>query len=527
MSFRPSLRQRAAGVTSSAWFPAFVLAGAVAVAAGILFALPVVTGALLILLLAGATWPRWNIALPKLFLVALGAALVGYAVLGRGFAHLGYRPLYVGEAVLALGVLAVVLGGGIRLAFRSRIAWILAAFMLWGAARTVPYLGQYGLAALRDGATWGYGVFAFLVAAFILRTGWFARALTGYGRALPVILFGVPLVLLLGYLGVDLMTPDGVPLFQFRGGPASVHLAGAAAFLALGLYTGVGRRGGHGGSLSEWLLWTAWFVGFLISATQNRGGMLAILGGVFVVLVLRPFSGWGKLAFVSVTVVSLFFLASLDFGFQERKGRSLSPDQLVENLQSIYGGGDAVGLQNTRNWRLRWWDKIIDYTFFGKYFWTGKGFGINLSISDGIFPSLPKDEQAALRSPHNSHLTILARAGVPGLLLWVVLQAAFGIAMLRAFLRARATGQDGWARIDIWILAYWIALNINAAFTVYFEGPYGGIWFWSLFGFGIAALEIQRPRAYQPVTATGSAASAEPPPSRRGARAAPSLARRA
>jgi hypothetical protein len=33
---------------------------------------------------------------------------------------------------------------------------------------------------------------------------------------------------------------------------------------------------------------------------------------------------------------------------------------------------------------------------------------------------------------------------------------------------------------------------VNASFDVFLEGPTGGIWFWSLFGLGIAALEIQR-----------------------------------
>jgi hypothetical protein len=33
---------------------------------------------------------------------------------------------------------------------------------------------------------------------------------------------------------------------------------------------------------------------------------------------------------------------------------------------------------------------------------------------------------------------------------------------------------------------------VNAAFDVFLEGPQGGVWFWCLIGFGIAALEAQR-----------------------------------
>jgi hypothetical protein len=39
----------------------------------------------------------------------------------------------------------------------------------------------------------------------------------------------------------------------------------------------------------------------------------------------------------------------------------------------------------------------------------------------------------------------------------------------------------------------------NSAFDVFLEGPQGGIWYWSLFGFGIAALEAQRNMGSQQV----------------------------
>ena len=46
--------------------------------------------------------------------------------------------------------------------------------------------------------------------------------------------------------------------------------------------------------------------------------------------------------------------------------------------------------------------------------------------------------------------------------------------------------------MNLWILSFWLAFMVNAAFDVYLEGPQGGIWFWCLIGFGIAALEAQR-----------------------------------
>jgi hypothetical protein len=64
--------------------------------------------------------------------------------------------------------------------------------------------------------------------------------------------------------------------------------------------------------------------------------------------------------------------------------------------------------------------------------------------------------------------------------------------MLLAYLRAHMAGAWWWARVDLWILSYWCACLVNAAFDVFLEGPQGGIWFWSIVGLGIAVLELQR-----------------------------------
>ena len=45
--------------------------------------------------------------LPRIFLGSLIALLIGYAFLGRGLAHVGVAPVYVGEIVMGLGVLAM------------------------------------------------------------------------------------------------------------------------------------------------------------------------------------------------------------------------------------------------------------------------------------------------------------------------------------------------------------------------------------------------------------------------------------
>jgi hypothetical protein len=424
------------------------------------------------------------------FLAALGLLLTGYAFLGKGFAYLPHKPIFVGDLVLALGILATFLGGKTRLALRSPIVWLLLAFAADGAARTVPYIRVYGLYALRDAVIWGYGAFAILVAAFVLQVGCFRSVVGRYRRWFPWLLCWLPAGWLLMILaGNSLPVISRVPyatMPDLKAGDIAVQLAGIGSFLALGLDNQpAGRRKG----VTQAVLWVVWIAAAVLVASKNRGGLLAMLLPLAFVFFMRPFRGWAKPVAAAVAIAAV--MLALNVSIKRGGGRRISVDQLGENLASIVGDAPATsGLMGTRQWRLEWWKKIIDYTVFGKYFWTGKGFGINLADADGF----QVDPNHSLRSPHDASATILARMGVPGFALWLLLQGTFGLCLLSVCLRARARGDDWWFRVDLWILAFWLAFLVNGSFDVFLEGPQGGIWFWSLFGFGIAALELQRRR---------------------------------
>lgn len=216
--------------------------------------------------------------------------------------------------------------------------------------------------------------------------------------------------------------------------------------------------------------------------------MLTIGSALLLVLIFRPNRAWG--AFFVIVGAAFLLAVAFDVSIYIGSGRSVSVGQLVKNVQSLTGSTNEIGLEGSREWRLAWWQEIVDYTVHGKYFWTGKGFGINLADADGF----QVYGEGALRSPHNGHLTILARSGVPGIVLWIALQLSFSLGLLRACLRATLARDTWWAKVNLWVLAYWLAFMVNGAFDVFLEGPQGGIWFWSLFGFGLIILEIQEPR---------------------------------
>lgn len=428
------------------------------------------------------------------FLAALGLLLAGYAFLGKGFAYLPAKPVFLGEIVLALGLLAALLGGKVHLVFRSPVAWLLAAFAIDGALRTIPDIPSYGLDALRDAVIWGYAAFTILVAACLLQLGCFRSLVDQYRRWFPWLLFWLPVgylagIFMEGSLPLVSHSPR-VALLELKPGDVAVQLAGIGCFVALGLYKSPAKPSV---GFRQILWWLAWLVAAALVACMSRGGMVAIALAFALAIFLQPFGGWAKPAALTAVLAAVFLF--LNLSFNTGKARRVSVLQIEDNLASIVGGVPATSpLLGTRLWRLKWWKTIVGYTIYGKHFWTGKGFGINLADSDGF--QVTADH--SLRSPHDANATILARMGVPGLALWLLLQGVFGLSLLRAYFTARASGQDWWSRVDLWILAYWLAFMVNGAFDVFLEGPQGGIWFWSVIGLGVAALEIQRrPSLYQ------------------------------
>jgi hypothetical protein len=171
------------------------------------------------------------------------------------------------------------------------------------------------------------------------------------------------------------------------------------------------------------------------------------------------------------------------------QGRPATLQQMIENILSVFGESADGGLEGTKQFRLAWWRTIIGYTVFGDHFWTGKGFGVNLADDDGF----QSTADGSLRAPHNSHITVLARMGVPGFLLWAVVQGAFGVGLLRATRASRRAGDLGLAVLGAWLLAYWVAMMIDTSFDPYLEGPQGGIWFWVVFGAGLVVMRLSPP----------------------------------
>ncbi len=439
----------------------------------------------------------------KLLSWLLAFLLAGYAFFGRTFAYLGFRAVYVGEVVLTIALCVSLVHGTLWRPLRCPASLLLLLFSGWCAVRTAPYVAVYGTDALRDAVIWGYAAFALVTAGLLLERGSVLAVTAPYGRMGVLFLFWLFFVGVLRALGsIQPGLPSGIfsAVAQLKAGDVAVHLAGTASFVILGLHQR-SANDKRGAWCREWVIWPLWAMSFLIFGSQNRGGLLSILITLAVVFLLWHHGRWGKLALVCVSTLSLFVLFGLEIDVGA--ARKISPQQILTNISSITGDTQPEN-EGTRLWRLSWWEKIRDYTIYGAFFWRGKGFGVNLADDDGF----QTDASHSLRSPHNAYMTILARAGVPGLTLWILFLGGLWVGLFRRYLSARHTGDMRRAAFIVWIIAYLTALLVNGTFDVYLEGPQGGIWFWTVVGVALAVLA--GPRACKHLEAPYSRAVARP-----------------
>ena len=102
------------------------------------------------------------------YLGLLSGVLLGYALLGKGFAYIGLPPLFAGEITLLFGLVVSLRTKCLLASFTTFPSLVLAATMCWVLARTLPFVGVYGFDALRDSVVIIYGVFAFIMISLLV-----------------------------------------------------------------------------------------------------------------------------------------------------------------------------------------------------------------------------------------------------------------------------------------------------------------------------------------------------------------------
>jgi len=425
-------------------------------------------------------------ALTRVNLALIAVLLLGYAFLDKGFAYIGVFPVFIGEITFALMLMITVITGTNAQFLRNPISLMLMLFLGWQVIILLFHTEGTWVNALRDSVTWAYAAFSLIVAGLLLRTRALTETLHWYGRWMPWFVFlAAPFFILADRFHELLPSFPGtdVTLLNIKAGDYGVHLAGAAAFFTLGLYKEFSPSKSSWFGLKDVLFASFLMMGVVAIGSRTRGGLLSVVLAVIVCFLFRPSNRLGRLLLPAAIVV--FLLSAFDITIPTGY-REISVNQILSNVESVIFDTKKKQLNETASWRIEWWKRILDDVSEGDEFWVGVGFGNSLADIYGF------DDATGNRSPHNAHLTILARTGVPGFVLWILFILTTYTVLTFGYLNANVNHQNTLAKINVWIMAYFTAFLVNMSFDVYLEGPQGGIWFWCLVGYAIALSRSQR-----------------------------------
>jgi O-antigen ligase len=447
----------------------------------------------------------------------LGPLLVGYLLFDQAFAyiHLPGTPLYVGEMVLVVGCLGVLAATGyLRIVIRDEpILALLGAFFIWGFIRFLPGLRTYGIDAVRDFALVYYCLFAFFTVALIARSpDRLERWVTSFSRLAPWLLLWLP-------MGTGLVAVLAVhaPKVPFTTVSILAHKPGnvaTAAMIILGsLWLLPSRRSTW--SRAAWSILALLLMG--LAGCQNRGGLLGATAGAAVGLVFMQDRLRLFLKAVAVIAAGLVIAAQLSLSVPASaaagQSRAFSASQLLTNVLSIAGVKTSGNQAGTVAGRDQLWSLISHKQVTDRLLIRGEGFGPNLAADVGIKDAATGTD--ALRSPHNSHLDILARMGLVGLGLWIALWLGWYWRMAVGCMRLARRRLYLRRQVAILCLMVTTAILVSAFFDPQLEGAQVAAVMWTAFGVGVAVTSFRRWFEGDQIStssAVGSPAPSDPEP---------------
>lgn len=407
--------------------------------------------------------------------------VLGYWAFGKAFAYLGLYPLYIGEVVLAAGLLYLIHRGTIPVPNQA-LFWLYSVFLLvvlGQASYSVLVLGQPPLEVVRNLAVVYYGLFAIITFVLITRFAGSNLYRDVLERWLPR---AAPWLLLGGTISVigGIFLASSLPKFPLTDSVSVLYYKPTDAVMPLVVLLALWLRGYL---TTRWMIWTAGLLA--IAAGRSRSAMLAV-GVAVLAMVWRPtkrmlqMMAIGALLFIFLLVTDI----RVDLGYREVSAR-----QFLANISSVIGSDEAAsGLDATttrnKDWRAAWWDAIYNDAVDNARIVVGLGWGVNLADHFGF--QTEASDVNALRNPHNALLGILARGGWLAASLWV----AFYLFLLYGLWQAtRKFAGDRYRQDMAWaVMLYVLASQINGATDVFLESPQNAIPHWIVVGIGWALI---------------------------------------
>lgn len=402
--------------------------------------------------------------------------LAGITIIGKGPTYIGVPPVFLGEVVMAAGLVFIAPWCGFGVALQGKNSWLTLLIIAWlivGAVLTAFGVPEWGLDALRDAAIWYYALFFFIGLGLSCRD----RIADRFWRILCVFWIFAMLWGAADLASGKQLSLSG-PVIPWRGVPFLFNARDESGQnLALGAFVVIGTGYLRRKPLLKAFLFPAALVSLaLLAASEGRA---VKLGCAAALAVLVTFS-FVKPRIVLASRVRLLVIGAIP--------AVILAVMLIPNLSNkmqldrFTGTRDADG---TAEWRLIWWQRL-EHEVMTRNPLFGLGFGESLHV---YHPALAKiNDPWMLRAPHNFNMTVFTRMGLAGCVIWAgILIGSVGVLAVRIWRNGDDSGTYSPARREE--LLFWLAMIVytfvNSSFGVLMEGPVLGIWFWLAMGFAM------------------------------------------
>lgn len=320
------------------------------------------------------------------------------------------------------------------------------------------------LNVIRDSFAFEYALFAIIIYFFKdYRASIWEKLIQLYKWAPLALLANT---ILFYYVIIDLPPIEifgGQPLFLYKNGDKALHLLISTILMIL--FTEKYSK--------IWLILNTVLIliNLLILLAFTRSGSVAYLAGIFCFFFFSKKSlitdGLRRmLKFIPILLIIVFGIFTYIEIDGDAQGRTISLSQITDNFSSIVSSDIDGSLTDNKVWRLVWWAKLLNESFTLQHFFVGKGLGMSLTGNDIT------NVDDNLRSPHNFHLTIIARFGYIIFFIWIYWLYLLFKPLFTKQLSDKTLG----------LTCILLAFIINGSFDVFFEGPMGAFPFWSIVG---------------------------------------------
>jgi len=394
--------------------------------------------------------------------------LIGYSVLNRGFAYIGYSPFFIGEFTLLFYLLSLNHGIYFPKFLGTNAGKIWFAFFTYNLVIFFISATHGPSESIRNSVIWVYTLF-FYIGYYYGKKLIDAEAI---GRFENILLF-ISLAMILSNLLYPLneylkeatsFLYNGEALL---GNASTVH----ALFIGFVFYLFFVKK------LAFRALWISLGFFTMVIFVQSRAAMLGVLAVMIYVFLFDNYRYFLKRAKVALIILVLIGTAYFASGITLKGHRGeASSSSIKDSIYSIFTESSDASLQGPREDRLNWWTDVLKRTCSSATtFMFGLGF-------DEILNDRMDTPSTIIRYPHNSFLSVFGFTGIVGLSLYLSLAA---IIFLKIYKSSRSGNEIPVLR---WYPIFAIGYFVSAFFSTVFEAPFHSYVFWVLSGifYGIA-----------------------------------------